>query len=43
MYEINKRLGMEQYLVPYLMSSHPGSDLDALIRRAEEEMYEKKR
>ena len=26
-YEINKKLGKEQYLVPYLMSSHPGSTL----------------
>ena len=26
---------MEQYLVPYLMSSHPGSDLDAAIELAE--------
>lgn len=34
-YDINKRLGMEQYLVPYLMSSHPGSDLDASIELAE--------
>ena len=34
-YEINQRLGMEQYLVPYLMSSHPGSDLDAAIELAE--------
>lgn len=34
-YEINKRLGKEQYLVPYLMSSHPGSDLDAAIELAE--------
>lgn len=34
-YDINKRLGMEQYLVPYLMSSHPGSDLDAAIELAE--------
>ena len=34
-YEINRRLGMEQYLVPYLMSSHPGSDLDAAIELAE--------
>ena len=23
--EMNKKLGKEQYLVPYLMSSHPGS------------------
>ena len=34
-YDINKRLGKEQYLVPYLMSSHPGSDLDAAIELAE--------
>lgn len=34
-YEINKKLGKEQYLVPYLMSSHPGSDLNAAIELAE--------
>lgn len=34
-YEINKKLGMNQYLVPYLMSSHPGSDLKAAIELAE--------
>ena len=34
-YDINKRIGKEQYLVPYLMSSHPGSDLDAAIELAE--------
>jgi len=28
---INKKLGREQYLVPYFMSSHPGSDLEAAI------------
>lgn len=33
--EINQRLGMDQYLVPYLMSSHPGSDLHAAIELAE--------
>ncbi len=33
-FEINKRLGMNQFLVPYLMSSHPGSDLDASIELA---------
>ena len=33
--EINERLGMDQYLVPYLMSSHPGSDLHAAIELAE--------
>lgn len=26
-YEINKRQNLDQYLVPYLMSSHPGSSL----------------
>ena len=31
-YDINKRLGKKQFLVPYLMSSHPGSTLyDAVI------------
>jgi uncharacterized radical SAM protein YgiQ len=34
-YEINKRIGKEQYLVPYLMSSHPGSDLKAAVELAE--------
>lgn len=33
--EINNALGMKQYLVPYLMSSHPGSDLDCAIELAE--------
>ena len=33
-YSINKRIGKEQYLVPYLMSSHPGSDLKAAIELA---------
>ncbi len=28
---INKKLDKKQYLVPYLMSSHPGSDLNAAI------------
>ncbi|MEG0767018.1 MAG: YgiQ family radical SAM protein, partial [Clostridia bacterium] len=31
----NRQLGMQQYLVPYLMSSHPGSDLPAAIELAE--------
>ena len=31
---INRDLGMEQYLVPYLMSSHPGSDLNAAVELA---------
>ncbi len=31
---INKELGKEQYLVPYFMSSHPGSDLAAAVELA---------
>lgn len=34
-YEINREIAKEQYLVPYLMSSHPGSDLQAAIELAE--------
>ncbi len=34
-YEYNRDLNKEQYLVPYLMSSHPGSDLEAAIELAE--------
>jgi len=33
--KINKKLGKEQYLVPYLMSSHPGCNLDDAIELAE--------
>ncbi len=33
--KINKELGMDQYLVPYLISSHPGSDLKDAIALAE--------
>ena len=33
--EMNQKLGMEQYLVPYLMSSHPGSDLKEAVTLAE--------
>ena len=33
--EMNARLGMEQYLVPYLMSSHPGSSLKEAVELAE--------
>ena len=33
--KINQQLGKEQYLVPYLISSHPGSDLEAAIELAE--------
>ena len=32
--DVNDRLGLKQYLVPYLMSSHPGSDLNAAIELA---------
>ena len=33
--KINKQYDMKQYLVPYLMSSHPGSDLKDAIALAE--------
>ncbi len=33
-YEITKRKGKEQYLVPYLMSSHPGSTLRDAVELA---------
>ncbi len=33
--KINKELGMDQYIVPYLMSSHPGSRLSDAIALAE--------
>ena len=32
---INKQLGLEQYVVPYLISSHPGSTMDDAIALAE--------
>lgn len=34
-YNINKKLGMDQYVVPYLMSSHPGSTLNDAVMLAE--------
>lgn len=34
-YDINKDIGKEQYIVPYLMSSHPGSTLKSAIVLAE--------
>lgn len=34
-FEINKKLNKNQFLVPYLMSSHPGSDLKESIRLSE--------
>ncbi len=33
--QINQSLGMKQYVVPYLMSSHPGSSLKEAIELAE--------
>lgn len=33
-YEKNKQFGKNQYLVPYLMSSHPGCDLNSAIELA---------
>lgn len=33
--EYNSKIGKKQYLVPYLMSSHPGSDLHSAIKLAE--------
>ncbi len=34
-YKINQKIGKKQYLVPYLMSSHPGSTLRDAIKLAE--------
>ena len=34
-FDINRQLGMNQYLIPYLMSSHPGSTLNSAIESAE--------
>lgn len=34
-YQVNKRIRKEQYLVPYLMSSHPGSGLKEAVTLAE--------
>ena len=34
-FDINRQLGKEQYLIPYLMSSHPGSTLNSAIELAE--------
>ena len=32
---MNEKLGLKQYLVPYLMSSHPGSQLTDAVEMAE--------
>ena len=34
-YKINEKLGKKQYIIPYLMSSHPGSTLKDAIQLAE--------
>ena len=34
-YKMNEKIGTEQYLVPYLMSSHPGSTLKEAVELAE--------
>ncbi len=33
-YEVTKKKGLDQYLIPYLMSSHPGSKLSDAVRLA---------
>ena len=33
--DVNQKLGKKQFLVPYLMSSHPGSTLNSAIKLAE--------
>lgn len=33
--ELNRKLGKKQYLVPYLMSSHPGSTMKEAVKLAE--------
>ena len=32
---MNEKLGKDQYLVPYLMSSHPGSSMKEAVELAE--------
>jgi uncharacterized radical SAM protein YgiQ len=34
-FKINKEIGKEQYVIPYLISSHPGSTLKSAIKLAE--------
>ena len=34
-FQLNKQFGMNQYLVPYLMSSHPGSTMKEAVELAE--------
>lgn len=33
--QLTRNVGLEQYLVPYMISSHPGCDINAAIRLAE--------
>ena len=33
--QLNRNMGKDQYIVPYFMSSHPGSDLSAAVELAE--------
>ena len=39
--KLNRELGRNQFLVPYLMSSHPGSTLKEAIELAEEELRQR--
>ncbi|MGM0548814.1 MAG: DUF3362 domain-containing protein, partial [Bacillota bacterium] len=34
-YQVNQELGLEQYLIPYFISSHPGSRLEDAVQLAE--------
>ncbi len=34
-FRLSEKCGLEQYLVPYLMSSHPGSTMDEAVRLAQ--------
>ena len=34
-YKLNRRYGKDQYLVPYLISSHPGCTLEDAVQLAE--------
>ena len=36
--ELNEKMGLKQYLVPYLMSSHPGSTMKEAVELIEEDM-----
>lgn len=34
-YQVNEEIGLEQYLIPYFISSHPGSRLEDAVKLAE--------